>query len=190
MIEGKHIHPFVTTLSESRFRIAPRAAARALPSRAYERARLAYRDVSGVSNRQSLIAAIVPAGVVTTHTLLCLKTPVDTTRQHFLCACFNSFVLNGFVRLLMGGHLTTSLVESLPVPLWIGSPRQLRISRLAARLAGGSTGQLAGRLQALVALEYGVDRDTFARVLATFPIVPDSDRQDALSQFVDILMRG
>ena len=93
--------------------------------------------------------------------------------------------------MLMGGHLTTSLVESLPVPPWMGSPRQRRIARLARRLAGvEASARLSARLQALVVLEYGVDRETFDRILATFPIIPESERQEALSQFVDILMRG
>ena len=191
VIEGKHIQPFVTDIRAPRFRITASAAVGAMPSRAFERARLAYRDVSAVSNRQSLIAAIVPGHVVTTHTLFCLKTTVDLERQHFLCACFNSFVLNAVVRMLMGGHLTTSLVESLPVPPWMGSPRQRRIARLARRLAAvEASARLSARLQALVALDYSVDRETFDRILATFPIIPESERQEALSQFVDILMRG
>lgn len=191
VIEGKHIRPFATDTETRRFRIAAPTAARLLPGRGYERARLAYRDVSAVSNRQSLIAAIVPAGVVTTHTLFCLKTPLDLDRQHFLSACFNSYVLNAIVRMLMGGHLTTSLIESLPVPPWTGSARQRRISRIGRRLAGaGGSPRLAARLQALVAREYGVDRGTFEGLLRTFPLIAESERFEALSQLLDISMRG
>jgi hypothetical protein len=131
VIEGKHIQPFVTDPSAARFRISPAAAAAALPQRAFDHPRLAYRDISAVGNRRALIAAIVPAGVVTTHTIFCLKTPLPIEQQHFLCACFNSEILNRYVRLLMGGHLTTSLVEGLPVPPWVGSKRQRRIARSA-----------------------------------------------------------
>ena len=191
VIEGKHIQPFVTDTQAPRFRITTAAAVAVLPNRAFERARLAYRDVSAVSNRQSLIAAIVPADVVTTHTLFCIKTPLDLERQQFLCACFNSYVLNAIVRMLMGGHLTTSLVESLPVPPWTGSATQRQIARLSGRLASGRTAtKTSSLLQALVAREYGVDRDTFARILEGFPLVPELDRGLAARQFVDILMRG
>lgn len=184
VIEGKHIQPFVANIATPRFRITASAAARALPSRAFEHARLAYRDVSAVSNRQSLIAAIVPAGVVTTHTLFCVKTPLHMERQDFLCACFNSYVLNAIVRLLMGGHLTTSLVESLPVPPWTGSRRQRRIARLSRRLAArGSSRRIDARLQALVAHEYGVDHETFAHILDGFPLVPALERRAAATQF-------
>jgi hypothetical protein len=131
VIEGKHIQPFVTDATAARFRISPAAAAAALPQRPFDRPRLAYRDISAVGNRQALIAAIVPAGVVTTHTIFCLKAPLPIEQQHFLCACFNSEILNRYVRLLMGGHLTTSLVEGLPVPPWVGSNRQRRIARYA-----------------------------------------------------------
>jgi hypothetical protein len=131
VIEGKHIAPFVTDASAARFRISPAAAAAALPQRPFEQPRLAYRDISAVGNRHALIAAIIPAGVVTTHTIFCLKTPLPIEQQHFLCACFNSEILNRYVRLLMGGHLTTSLVEGLPVPPWTGTSRQRQIARWA-----------------------------------------------------------
>ncbi|TAK15024.1 MAG: hypothetical protein EPO35_08585 [Acidobacteria bacterium] len=134
VIEGKHIQPFACDAASARFRITSSAAVRALPDRPFDQARLAYRDISAVGNRHALIAAIVPAGVVTTHTIFCLKTPLPIEQQQFLCACFNSEILNRFVRLLMGGHLTTSLVEGLPIPRWTGSARQRRIARLAARM--------------------------------------------------------
>jgi hypothetical protein len=100
-------------------------------------------------------------------------------------------VLNAVVRLLMGGHLTTSLVESLPVPPWTGSPAQRRIARLSRNIsAKGASAPATARLQALIAREYGVDRSTFARILDGFPIVPEGERLDALTHFTDILMRG
>jgi hypothetical protein len=187
VVEGKHIQPFVADILTPRYRISTSAADLALPGRGFARARLAYRDVSAVSNRQSLIAAIVPPDVVTTHTLFCLRTPVPLEQQHFLCACFNSYVLNAIVRMLMGGHLTTSLVESLPVPPWhgpAGSRRQRLIARLSRRRSrGGAPAEIDATLQALVALEYGITRDAFADLLDTFPLIPDAARQAALAQW-------
>src|SRR6187397_3021402 len=63
----------------------------------FTRARLAYRDVASPTNRLTLIAAIVPARVVTTHTLFCLKGEVDEYLQLFLCGVFNSFAANYLV---------------------------------------------------------------------------------------------
>lgn len=191
VIEGKHVQPFGVDISAPRFRITAAAAARALPGHSHTRARLAYRDVSAVSNRQSLIAAVVPHHVVTTHTLFCMKTPLDLERQYFLCACFNSYVLNAIVRMLMGGHLTTSLVESLPVPPWTGSRRQGRVARLSGLLsANGPSAGGAARLQGLVAAEYGIDADQFARILSGFPLVPPAERELARAALLDILMKG
>ena len=36
--------------------------------------------------------------------------------QYFLCGLFNSFVVNYLVRLRVSTHVTTALVERLPVP--------------------------------------------------------------------------
>lgn len=183
VIEGKHIQPFAVDVERPRFRITASNAANALPRRSFERARLAYRDVSAVSNRQSLIAAVVPPGIVTTHTLFCLKTPIDLMRQHFLCACFNSYVLNAIVRMLMGGHLTTSLVESLPVPPWTGSRKQRRIAWLSRRISMRTSAGIAACLQALVAHEYGVERPTFVHIVEGFPLFPSTERQLAVAYF-------
>jgi hypothetical protein len=134
VIEGKHLNPFTVDLSHPAQRIAERDARRLLADGRYARPRLAYRDVSGATNRFALIAAIVPAGVVTTHTLFCLRTPLDLQRQRFLCGLFNSTMLDAIVRMLMGGHVTTALVEGLPVPTWTGSVEHTRIAALAERL--------------------------------------------------------
>jgi len=179
VIEGKHIQPFAVDTAAPRFRIGRSRASALLAGGGFNRARLAYRDVSGVANRLSLIAAIVPAGIVTTHTLFCLRNDFRAEEQQYLCGLFNSYVLNFVVRLLMGGHLTTSLVESLPVPMWTGAPAQRRIARLAERLAvrrSISVGTHA-RLQAAVAREYRVSASSFERILENFPLVPREDRE-------------
>jgi hypothetical protein len=165
-------------------RIAPQAAQRLLPDGRYHRDRLAYRDVSGVANRVSLIAAVVPAGVVTTHTVFCLRTRLSLEEQHFLCACFNSYVVNAVVRLLMGNHVTTALVEDLPMPVWRGSALDRRIARMGRRMGRARRSphlaNIEARLQAAVARRFGLDATTFAAIVGGFPLVPASDRQRAV----------
>jgi hypothetical protein len=188
VIEGKHLQPFKVDVRSVERRIERTRAARLLADGRHDRERLAYRDVSGVGNRLTLIAAIVPGGVVTTHTLFCLRTPLPLEQQHFLCALFNSYVLNAVARMLMGGHLTTGLVENLPVPAWRGTAAERRIARLARRLAdGASEPLLGGRLQAAVARLYGLDNETFVRVLDSFQLVPEEERQLALASFVQTI---
>jgi hypothetical protein len=127
---------------------------------------------------------VVPAGVVTTHTVFCLKGRLDVERQHFLCAMFNSYVLNALVRMLMGGHVTTTLVASLPVPLWQGDRIDRQIARSARRLAApGTQNDRAPRLQGAVARRFGVSRSEFEQVLDGFPLVAIDERTAALRWF-------
>jgi hypothetical protein len=135
VIDGKHISQFTVTLPSAGRCIDPGEAARRLPDRRFTRTRLAYRDVSGVGNRHTVIAAIVPAGVVTTHTLFCLRQPLDDERQHYLCGLLNSPALNAWVRMFMGSHVTTSLIEQIPVPVWTGNADQRAIAALSAALS-------------------------------------------------------
>jgi hypothetical protein len=152
-----------------------------LPDRRFEHPRLGYRDVSAVSNRQTLVAALVPAGVVTTHTIFCLRSKLSRESQEFLCGVFNSFVLNAIVRLLMGSHLTTSLVEGLPVPR-PGNPSALgRIAALSR--ACGTDASARPDLDAAIAHLYGIERASFARILNGFPLVPRDDRERTLLAF-------
>jgi hypothetical protein len=160
-------------------------AGRLLPARPFDRPRLAYRDVSAIGNRTTLIAAIVPPAVVTTHTLLCLRNPLSLARQQFLCGLFNSYVLNALVRSLIGGHVTTTVVEGLPAPAWRNDRVQRLIATLAGRLAAVWSSHDECRLQALVAGVYGLSSHEFADVLESFPLVPRSERDRAL----DLLKR-
>jgi hypothetical protein len=138
IIEGKHIAPYRVDAGATTRRISPGKAAALLPSGGFRRPRLAYRDVAAVGNKLTLIAAIVPAGVVTTHTLFCVRNPPADEQQYFLCALFNSEPLNRIVRMLMGGHVTTALVEHLPAPPWTGDREQHRLADLARGLAQAS----------------------------------------------------
>ena len=149
------------------------------------RPRLAYRDVASSSNRLTLIAAIVPAHTVTTHTLFCLKGDVDADVQQFLCGVFNSFVANYLVRLRVGVHVTVSIVERLSVPVLAPeAPAFRRIVALATGLAKNPSDQRsAAMLQGLVARLYRLGRSDFTHILATFPLIPLAEREAALDAF-------
>jgi hypothetical protein len=184
VVEGKHLQPFSVDTKAARARIAPETAVRLLGARSsFRSARLAYRDVASATNRLTLIAAIVPAGVVTTHTIFCVKQPPDPEVQHFLCGIFNSFVANHLVRMRVTTHVTAALIERLPVP----RPQRdheafRRLSELSTQLAAGHL-QAAPEQQALAAALYGLTDVQFAHVLEGFPLVPRADREAALSAF-------
>ncbi len=116
VLEGKHIRPFHADATAVRHRIPANTASRLLPGRPFDRARLAYRDVTALTNHQTLIAAIIPAGCVTGHSLFCLRHPWDAATQRALCIILNSTVANFLVRLFVSAHVTTALITWLPVP--------------------------------------------------------------------------
>jgi hypothetical protein len=188
VLEGKHVEPFVAHLDRSGRTIPERVAADLLKTRAsFRRARLAYRDVASISNRVSLIAAILPAGVVTTHTLFCLETALDENDQDFLCGMLNSYVANYLVRQVMTTHLGSATVEALRLPKPArGSPVFNEIARLSRALRIPSASQTAAlaRLQAMAAAAYELTTDDFRHVLNTFPLVPEQERSVVFEEFV------
>ncbi len=186
VLEGKQIQPFRASIDTARFSIPPDVARRLLGRVAtFTRARLAYRDVASATNRLTLIAAIIPAGVVSTHTVFCLKTDLDLEAQHCLCGLLNSYVANYLVRQRVSTHVTVATVEHLPVPRPApGSAAFVEIAAVAAQTAAGDAdGRMEARLQARVAALYGLTRDEFAHVLSTFPLVEAERRQAALEAF-------
>ena len=190
VVEGKHVSPFVARVAETRLRISTATAAALLDGPVtFRRARLAYRDVASATNRLSLIAAVVPPGTVTTHTLFCLKTPLDADAQHFLCGVFNSYVANYLVRCRINTHVGAGVMARLPVPKPPrDSPAVRAISRIAASLGDGTDDEPgAATLQALVARLYDLTEDQFVHVLDTFPLVDRAARDAAAAAFCDIV---
>ena len=183
VIEGKHLHPFEVRVADTGMRVDPAIAARLLGGRRpFARARLAYRDVASATNRLTLIAAIVPQGVVTTHTVFVVRTPPDLDTQHFLCAIFNSYVANHLVRMRVSTHVGAAVIDRLPVPK---PPRESAAFRglasLSVALAAGEP--VGAEQQALAARVYGLDAGEFARVLDGFTLVPIAERAAALAAF-------
>jgi hypothetical protein len=185
VVEGKYIEPFRVATSRARAGIARAKARRLLDPFRYERPRLAYRDVAGATNRLTLIAAILPAHCVSTHTVFCLRTPLPLVSQQFLCGLFNSFVVNYLVRMRVTTHVTTATVERLPLPTRDHSPRAFReIAAIARLLSRRDDATAATRLQVLVAGLYQLTANEFAHVLSTFPLVSKEERDRAHETYV------
>jgi hypothetical protein len=183
IVEGKQIEPFRVSVDRSRYQLKAGS-----PDRTVRRARLAYRDVASATNRLTLIAAIIPARAVTTHTLFCLKTPVSLDAQHVLCGLLNSYVANYLVRFRVNTHVTASLMSRLPVPFIApGDAAFDQIGDLVRELLKGRAPveemDEYAALQALVARLYGLSANDLAHVLSTFPLVPASLKNKVRSQF-------
>jgi hypothetical protein len=185
VLEGKHIEPFRAHLDRSTRRISAASASRLLDAAAtFARPRLAYRDVASPTNRLSLIAAVLPAGVVTTHSLFCLKTAMSGDSQAFLCAMLNSYVANYLVRQIMTTHLGSATIEGLRVPkLPFDSPLFEQIVSLSHSLRQGPSHSNHAHLQALAAQCYGLSARELAHVLSTFPLVEQTGREMVMEAF-------
>jgi hypothetical protein len=188
IVEGKQLDPFRVSLDRSRIGIERGASAgRTIPYRA----RLAYRDVASATNRLTLIAAIVPAHVVTTHTLFCLKTRLPRADQHVLCALLNSFVANYLIRLRVNTHVSVALVSRLPVPrVRPGHYFFNELAYLSETLSSASARvedmSEYAQMQALCAHAYGLSTAHFERILETFPLISPQVRQHALAAFISL----
>jgi hypothetical protein len=187
VIEGKQVGPFRVVRENVRYWIAPAVAGRLLEAeRTFARNRLAYRDVAGAANRLTLIAAIVPAGMVTTHTLFCLKTDLEDEAQAFLCGVLNSYVANFLIRMRVGTHVTTAIVARLPVPKPSrGDRRFAQVAACAHSLTLQPDAAVVAEINGVVASLYGLKIEEFEHVLGTFPLIPAADREAALRAFVD-----
>ena len=201
VVDGRHIVPFALIADMTDRVVATRHVpdlARRLP--AILGPRLAYRDVASPTNRVTLIAAVLPPRVVSTHTLFCLRAAPDLDAQYCLCALLNSLVANYLVRMRVTTHLTVALVSRLPVPrpargtlafdTLAACARELQLVARAAPGAGRARNAALcerapawARAQALAAHEYGLDEDEMSHVLSTFPLVDQDARRAVFDAF-------
>ena len=186
VLEGKLVDAFAARVEDARQFVDPLVARRLLGGRSrVGRPRLGYREVAASTNRMTLIAAIIPAACVTTHTIFCMREPATESLHWFLCGVFNSFVANYLVRLRGGTHVPASVIHQLPVPAPARDSETftaiVRLSRAAA--AGPRDATPRAELQARVTRAYGLDEPDFVHVLATFPLVPEDERNAALHAF-------
>ncbi len=177
VIGGRHLRPFAAVVPVGGPSLSQSDAASRLPHAAWRRWRLAYRDVASATNRLSLIAAPLPPGVLSTHTVFVTRRPPGGRRLLYLSGVLNSFVANWFVRLYMGTHVTSALLARLPVPVPGTAPELARrIARLAGRLRRCDGEGIDARaeyaeLQVAVARLYGLQPEVFAAIAESFPLI-------------------
>jgi hypothetical protein len=187
IVEGKQLSPFQVDLSRSMVGIAMTAAARLLNGSPFTRARLAYREVAGATNKLTLIAAMLPAHTVSTHTVFCLKSELDEESQWCLLGLLNSLAANYLVRLTVTTHVTAAVMSRLRVPRPERQSRDfVRLGELAQHLATHGVDEeisAYAELNAIAARLYGVTRDQYAFILESFPLISQSQRRLCLETF-------
>jgi N-6 DNA Methylase len=186
VVAGRQLDPFAVHTEAASAAVSRADATRRLGDR-WRRPRLAYRDVASATNRLTLIAGLLPPGVVSTHTIFCLRSPLSLNAQHYLCGLFNSFVINYLVRMRVTTHVTTEVVERLPLPRHQDAPAAFpAIGAISRRLHRGSPPNrvdLLAALNAQVANLFQLSVDEFAHVLGTFPLVPQEERDRAMARY-------
>ena len=174
IVEGKQLSPFQLDISRSSHGIAT----------APSQMRIAYREVASATNKLTLIAAMLPANVISTHTVFCLKTGLDEASQWCLLGLLNSLVANYLVRLTVTTHVTAAHMSRLRVPRPAASSSDfIRVGELAQQLAasGIEEGSAAyAELNAIAARLYGISRNDYAFILNTFPLIPKPLRDGCL----------
>ena len=177
IVEGKQLSPFQVDVARSTLGIA------AAPSRP----RIAYREIASATNRLTLIAAMLPATILSTHTVFCLKSDLDEQSQWCLLGLLNSLVANYLVRLNVTTHVTAAVMSRLRVPRpKPGSRDFIRLAALAQHLAATGVDDESpayAELNALAARLYNVSRDEYAFILDSFPLIARSLRDRCLSAY-------
>jgi hypothetical protein len=186
VVEGRHLSPFRVDLRGTTVTASAEAVRRRLGRRDFtRRPRLAYRDVAGAANRQTLIAAVLPAGVVSVHTVFCLRNALPAAEQDLLCALLNSYVANYLVRQRVSTHVTTAILNRIPVPrpsLETALGRELA-TRSAALRTGDSRPHAMAAIQADAARAWSLTSRELQHVLTTFPLIADAEKQLVLDSF-------
>lgn len=139
-----------------------------------DQARLAYKDVTSPTNTRSMIACLLPPGVVTTHVAPLLVRRQGTPRDEaFLLGILASIPFDWAIRRWVELHLTFELLASMPVPL------DDRSSGIANRLI-----DLSGRLSA-VDERFGEWAGAVGVPIAT--LVNNAEREEAFAE-IDALV--
>lgn len=174
--EGKTFHQYTTTWdTPPRFMVAPAAlAAKPLVLAAAGHARVAFRDIARSTDERSMIATLLPPGVVAGHTATVEKHPAQRPLDAALtlCAVLNSFAFDWLARLKATTHLSMYLLDPLPMPA-LSLRTAARLAEIAAALcrlhaATGSAPALRAEADAIVAHGYGLARSEYAHMLAGF----------------------
>jgi Alw26I/Eco31I/Esp3I family type II restriction m6 adenine DNA methyltransferase len=155
--------------------------------------RVGFCDIAGQTNERSLMAAIVPAGVVCGNKVPTIIFPDDPSKDRLLVwtAIANSFVFDWMLRRVLTTTVNYFLLQSIPLPrVARGSVAWKELDFCASELieldTAGATkatydrmAHLRARIDAVVALAYGLNISDFELMFTDFPIL---DRgQPALS---------
>lgn len=216
LYEGKIIWQFDHQYSEPRYWIDEKDGRKGLLGRVddtgqsleYQQYRLGFRSAGENTNERNFIADVIPSNVFCGNSLVLSKNVSNGKLLVFLCAMFNSFVLDYAVRLKISRNMNMFYIYQLPVPrLTESDSRFAPIVERAAKLIcttpeydelacevglgdhhAGVTdpverAKLQAELDGLVAHIYGLSQDELHHILGAFPLVKQSMKDAVLTAY-------
>lgn len=147
--------------------------------------RVGFCDIAGQTNERSLMASLIPAGVVCGNKVPTILFPDDPSEERLLVwvSIANSFAFDWMLRRVLTTTVNYFLLQSVPMPKLAkdGLPWMKLVSaarELRKLDSAGSTRQtcermalLRGEIDAEVAVAYGLDLKDMELVLQDFPIL-------------------
>jgi len=147
--------------------------------------RVGFCDIAGQTNERSLMAALIPRGVVCGNKVPTILFPEDPSEERLLVwvSIANSFVFDWMLRRVLTTTVNYFLLQSIPMPKLArdGLPWKKLVSaarKLRSLDSAGATpetyermAQLRGDIDAEVAVAYGLDLKDMELLLQDFPIL-------------------
>lgn len=147
--------------------------------------RVGFCDIAGQTNERSLMASLIPAGVVCGNKVPTILFPDDPSEERLLVwvSIANSFAFDWMLRRVLTTTVNYFLLQSVPMPKlakeglpWkklVSAARELRTldGAGATRETYERMAQLRGEIDAEVAVAYGLDLEDMELVLQDFPIL-------------------
>ncbi|MEW5886207.1 MAG: DNA methyltransferase [Pseudomonadota bacterium] len=182
----------------------------------YQTYRLGFRDIAANTNERTMVAAMIPPAFHG-NKLPTVKVfddtgnrAIDSPTLLFICAIWNSFILDWMLRQKVSTTLNFFYIYQLPVPRYGPNHAQFApIVDRSARLtctspdfeglaqelglspqfcgvtAPAERARLRAELDGLIAHLYGLSEAEFAHVLSTFPLVAEPVKIAALNAYRD-----
>lgn len=176
-VKGRMIRRFAVELASARF-LAPGVE---LPD-SVDHYRVAWRDVSRMSQARRIHAALLPPGVVTGNSLsIAYFRDDDSDRLRALLALMSSIVFEFQVRTrLATSHISLAAVRKGRLPSLENEGLVRSMARICDRCLGGSLPAQI-ELEVRSAQAYGIDRKRFAMILDEFGRLPTYEKEHLLS---------
>lgn len=147
--------------------------------------RVGFCDIAGQTNERSLMAALIPAGVICGNKVPTILFPEDPSEERLLvwASIANSFAFDWMLRRVLTTTVNYFLLQSVPMPKltkdglpWkrlVNAARELRLIDSAGptRETYDRIALLRGEIDAEVAVAYGLELSDMELVLQDFPIL-------------------